>query len=71
MAFIGQAVSEEKVFEYYNDMYLALGQGQTTPGGQFVFININILPICSFPVNFLQENDIFHFSPFKCIGDLS
>ena len=33
MALIGLAVSEKKLFEYYEHlMYIALGQGQTTPG---------------------------------------
>ena len=40
-------------------MYVAPGQEHTTPWGQNLFININILPICSFPASFLQENEIF------------
>ena len=56
------------MFEYYNDIHLFRPvRGANNPLGPNVFININILPICSFPASYLQENDSFHFSPFKCI----
>ena len=29
-------------------MYIAPGQGQTTPWAQYIFININLMSICSF-----------------------
>ena len=50
------------------NMYFTPGQGQTTPWGQFFFININILPICSFPRSFLQENDIFQEARLFCVS---
>ena len=46
-------------------MYIALGQGQTTPWAENIFININLLSICSFLASFLSLNDISDFSPFK------
>ena len=36
-------------------MYIAPGQGQTTPWGQNIFININILCICPFPTSFALQ----------------
>ena len=44
-------------------MYIALGQGQTTLWAQNIFININLLSICSFLASFLPLNDIFLFFP--------
>ena len=52
-------------------MYTAPSQGQTTPLAQNIFININLLSICSFLESFLPLNDISYFFPFKCMGDLS
>ena len=52
-------------------MYIAPGQGQTTPRGQNFSININFLSICLFPVSFTHLIAFYHFFPFKCIGDLS
>ena len=40
-------------------MYIAPGQGQTTPWAQNIFISINPLSICSFLASFLTLNDIF------------
>ena len=57
------------IMEIY--MYIAPGQGQTTPRGQIFFINIKFLSICLFPVSFTHLIAYYHFSPFKCIGDLS
>ena len=51
--------------------YTAQGQGQTTPRGKNFSININFLSICLFPVSFTHLIAFYHFSPFKCIGDLS
>ena len=42
-------------------MYIALGQGQTTPWAQNIFINVDLLSICSFLASFLPFNDIFLF----------
>ena len=42
-------------------MYIAPGQGQTTLWAQTIFININLLSICSFLASFLPLNDIFLF----------
>ena len=33
-------------------MYIAPGQGQTTPWAQNIFLNINLLSICSFLASF-------------------
>ena len=52
-------------------MYIAPGQGQTTPRGQNFSININFLSICLFPVSFTHLIAFYHFSLFKCIGNLS
>ena len=52
-------------------MYIAQGQGQTTPRGQNFSININFLSICLFPESFTHLIAFYHFSPVKCIGDLS
>ena len=51
-------------------MYIAPGQGQTTPWGQNVFININILSICLFSASFAPLIILLLFSPFKCMVDL-
>ena len=42
-------------------MYIAPGQGQTSLWAQNIFININLLSICSFLASFLPLNDIFQF----------
>ena len=42
-------------------MYIATGQGQTTPWAQNIFLNINLLSICSFLASFLPFNYIFLF----------
>ena len=49
-------------------MYIAPGQAQTTPWAQNIFININLLSICSFLASFLQLNDIFLFFPIQMHG---
>ena len=36
------------------NMYIALGQGQTTPWGQNFYININLLSLCSFAVSSIK-----------------
>ena len=46
--FRGEDVS--LLWKYY--MYIAPGQGQTTPQGLKLSININLLSICLFPVSF-------------------
>ena len=56
LALIGQAVSEEKMFENYGHIHdIAPGQGQATPWGQNFLININILSICPFPASFALQ----------------
>ena len=35
-------------------LYIALGQGQTTPRGQNFYFNINLLSLCSFAVSFFH-----------------
>ena len=35
-------------------MYIAPGQGQTTPWGQNFYININLLSLCSFAISFFH-----------------
>ena len=62
------------MFQYYgniHNIYKAPGQAQITPRGQNFSININFLSICLFPVIFTHLIAFYHFSPFKCIGDLS
>ena len=44
-------------------MYIAIGQGKTTPWAQNIFLNINLLSICSFLASFLPFNYIFLFFP--------
>ena len=38
-------------------MFIDPGQGQTTPLGQTVFIDINLLSICSFDASIFPLND--------------
>ena len=52
-------------------MYIAPGQGQTTPQGLKFSMNINLLSICLFPVSFTHQIAFYHFFPFICIGDLA
>ena len=59
---------EEVQMTIYMDF--ALGQGQTTPWGQIIVTNINILCIFLFPAYFHQFNTILPIFPFKCIGNL-
>ena len=49
-------------------MYIAPGQGQTTFGAQNIFINMNILSICSFLASFLPFIDIFQFFAIQMHG---
>ena len=49
-------------------MYIAPGQGQTTPWSQNIFLNINLLSICSFLASFLPFNYIFLFFPIQKHG---
>ena len=49
-------------------MYIAPRQGQTTLWAQNIFININLLSICSFLASFLPLNDIFLFFPIQMNG---
>ena len=49
-------------------MYIAPEQGQTTPRAQNIFININLLSICSFLAGFLPLNDIFLLFPIQMHG---
>ena len=51
-------------------MYIAPGQGKTTPWAQNIFININLLSICSFLASFLPINDFFLFFPIQMNGRL-
>ena len=48
-------------------MYIAPGQGQTTPWAQNIFFNINLLSICSFLASFLPFY-IFLFFPIPMHG---
>ena len=50
-------------------MYIALGQGQTTPWGQNFYININLLSLWSFAVSFFHPLTPQQFSPYKSIRD--
>ena len=52
----------------YMYIYIAPGQGQTTLWAQNIFININLLSICSFLASFLPLNDIFLFFPIQMHG---
>ena len=47
---------------------IAPGQGQTTPWAQNIFLNINLLSICSFLASFLSFNYIFLFFPIPLHG---
>ena len=47
---------------------IALAQGQTTPWAQNIFLNINLLSICSFLASFLPFNYIFLFFPIPMHG---
>ena len=49
-------------------VYIAPGQGQTTLWAQSIFINMNILSICSFLASFLPLIDIFLFFPIQMPG---
>ena len=49
-------------------MYITPGQGQTTPWAQNIFLNINLLSICSFLASFLPFNYIFLFFPIPMHG---
>ena len=49
-------------------MYITPGQGQTTLWAQNIFINMNILSICSFLTRFLRLIDIFLFFPIQMHG---
>ena len=48
----------EDISILWSYMYIAPGQGQTTPWGQFFFININLLSICILPASFPSLNSI-------------
>ena len=68
----GQAVSE-KIFEYMVIyMYLASGQGQTTPLRTFFFLkhksSVHLHTPASPPSPYLIT--FYLFSPFKCMGNL-
>ena len=52
----------------YMYMYIAIGQGKTTPWAQNIFLNINLLSICSFLASFLPFNYIFLFFPIPMHG---
>ena len=47
---------------------IAPGQRQTTPWAQNIFLNINLLSICSFLASFLPFNYIFLFFPIPMHG---
>ena len=49
-------------------MYIAPGQGQTKLWAQNIFININVLSICSFLASFLPLNDIVLFFHIQMHG---
>ena len=49
-------------------MYIAPGQGQKTLWAQNIFINMNILSICSLLASFMPVIDIFLFFPIRMHG---
>ena len=53
LALIGHVVTEKEMFEkMVIYMYIAPGQGQTTPWGQFFFKNVILMLIWSFASSF-------------------
>ena len=56
------------LFDQPTYMYIALGQWQTPPGGNFL-INIIIQSILSFAASLPALNDFATVFPFKRIGD--
>ena len=56
------------LWSYTMYMYIAPGQGQTTPWAQNIFLNINLLSICSFLASFLPFNYIFLVFPIPMHG---
>ena len=53
MKFGFDLVSEKKVFEYYGHIHVySPGAGADNPPGAKISVNINLLSICLFPVNF-------------------
>ena len=49
---IGLAVSEKKMFEYYDHIHVySPGPGADNPWGQNIFININLLSTCILPAS--------------------
>ena len=60
------------MFHYYGNIHVYSPRaGADNPQGLKFSININLLSICLFPVNFTHYISILSFFPFKCIGDLS
>ena len=56
MALIGQAVSEEKMFEYYGNIHVyCKGAGPYKPLGPTFFRIINILSYYPFPARFSPQ----------------
>ena len=57
------------MFEYFGHILVySPGPGAANPQGQNIFININLLSICSFLASFLPFNDIFLFLPIQMHG---
>ena len=65
LALIGLAVSEKKMFQYYGHIHVySPGAGADNPPmAQNIFLNINLMSICSFLASFLPFNYIFLFFP--------
>ena len=68
MALIGQAVSEEKKFEYYGNIHeYCAGMKQDEPRGPILFQSLAFSSTAHYHQNL---SDIKRqFSPFKCIGN--
>ena len=63
------SVSEKKMFKYYGHTHVYSPRaGADNPLGPNIFINMNILSICSFLASFLPLNDIFLFFPIQMHG---
>ena len=57
------------MFEYYGHTHVySPGAGADNPLGEIIFINKNLLSICSFLASFLSLNDIFLSFPIQMHG---
>ena len=52
---------DDSILWKYTCIYIAPGQGQTTPMGQSFSTNINFLSICLFPVSLTRLIAFYHF----------